>query len=123
MENPDSYVHVHQHRTPEQSRAIRKKILFVTLILSVITVVEVAIGIKYSKLEHAGTSGWEVVKWMYIILTMVKAGYIVLVFMHLGDERKNLKFTILLPPVLIIFFIFIMIFEGSEIIQYLIDIF
>lgn len=123
MENPDSYVHQHQARTPEESKAIRKKILFVTLLLSIITIVEVAIGIKYSKLEHAGTSGWEIVKWMYIILTLVKAGYIVLVFMHLGDERKNLKLTILLPPVLIIFFIFIMIFEGKEIIQYLLDLF
>ena len=32
---------------------------------------------------------------IFIILTLVKAGYIVMVFMHLGDEQKSLKWTII----------------------------
>ena len=34
---------------------------------------------------------------IFIILTIIKAAYIVMTFMHLGDERKNLRWTILLP--------------------------
>ena len=34
------------------------------------------------------------IKWAFIILTLVKAGYIVLSFMHLGDERKNFRYMI-----------------------------
>ena len=35
-------------------------------------------------------------------MTLVKAGYIVLVFMHLGDERRNLKRAVIAPYVLFI---------------------
>jgi cytochrome c oxidase subunit 4 len=111
------YSHAHGVRTPEQSRAVRKKIFAVTALLSVITIVEVLIGIYFSK-THVSPGTWTLIKWFYIILTMVKAGYIVLVFMHLGDERKNLKTTILLPMVLIIYFIFICLFEGEHLLQY-----
>lgn len=105
-------------RTPEESRAVRKKILMVTLLLSVITIVEVIIGIYFSK-THVGPGTWTLIKWFYIILTLVKAGYIVMVFMHLGDEAKSLRTTILLPMVLIIYLIFICLFEGDTILQYL----
>jgi cytochrome c oxidase subunit IV len=104
-------------RTPEEDKAVRRKILMVTGLLSVITIVEVLIGIYYSK-THVSPGTWTAIKWFYIILTLVKAGYIVLVFMHLGDERKNLRTTILLPMVLVIYFIFICIFEGEYILQY-----
>ena len=39
---------------------------------------------------------------LVIILTLIKAGFIVYYFMHLGDERKNLRTTILLPIVLLL---------------------
>lgn len=110
------YSHPHT-RTPEESRAVRRKILMVTGLLSLITIVEVLIGIYYSK-THVTPGTWTLIKWFYIILTLVKAGYIVLVFMHLGDERKNLRTTILLPMVLVIYLIFIALFEGDTIIQY-----
>lgn len=107
----------HGHRTPEQSRAVRKKILIVTALLSIITIVEVLIGIYFSK-THVSPGTWTLIKWFYIIMTLVKAGYIVLVFMHLGDEKKGLRVTILLPMVLIFYFIFICLFEGEHLLQY-----
>lgn len=107
----------HGHRTPEQSRAVRKKILIVTGLLSIITIVEVLIGIYFSK-THVSPGTWTLIKWFYIIMTLVKAGYIVLVFMHLGDEKKGLRVTILLPMVLIFYFIFICLFEGEHLLQY-----
>ena len=110
----------HGPRTPEQSRAIRKKILFVTLLLSVITIFEVMVGIFYSQ-SHVSASTWTIIKWMYIVLTLIKAGYIVLVFMHLGDERKSLRTTILLPMVLVVYLIFIALYEGEHLLQYFQD--
>lgn len=104
-------------RTPEEGKKVRNKILGVTALLSVITIVEILIGVYYSK-THVSAGTWQAIKWFYIILTLVKAGYIVLVFMHLGDERKNLRTTVLLPMVLVIYFIFICIFEGDTILQY-----
>jgi cytochrome c oxidase subunit IV len=107
-------------RTPEQTRAIRKKILLVTLLLSAITIFEVVVGIIWSK-SHVGAASttWQIIKYTYIILTLIKAGYIVLVFMHLGDEQKNLRLTILLPMLLVVYLIWIALVEGSNILQYL----
>jgi len=108
------------HRTPEQTRAVRKKILLVTLLLSVITIVEVLVGIKYSKSHVGAESGtWTAIKYMYIVLTLVKAGYIVIVFMHLGDEKKSLRLTILLPMLFVVYLIWISLYEGGELIAYL----
>ena len=39
---------------------------------------------------------------VFIVLTLVKAGYIVLVFMHLGDEQKSLKWTIIVPAFILV---------------------
>ena len=49
----------------------------------------------------------------FITLTIVKAYYIVFYFMHMKFEAVPLKFSILLPFVLIIYLIFIAIYEGS----------
>ena len=58
-------------------------------------------------------------KWLRIIvfiaLTIVKAYYIVAEFMHLGHEKKSLKMSIVLPMLFVVFFIFIMIFQGGAI--------
>ena len=49
-------------------------------------------------------------------MTMIKAAYIVLVFMHLGDEKKSLKWVILGPYILfIVYLIFIGLTESSYI--------
>jgi cytochrome c oxidase subunit 4 len=48
-----------------------------------------------------------------LTLMMVKAGGIVLIFMHMGWERRALKFAILLPPIAIMVFIALMSIEGN----------
>ena len=51
---------------------------------------------------------------VFIILTIIKAAYIVMTFMHLGDERKNLRWTILLPAfILVPYLLFILISEAG----------
>ena len=105
----DSYA-LNAHHSEEEGVKIRKKILFVTVLLTLITAVEVAMGIIFKRAE---TFTWETIKWSFIILTLVKAGYIVMIFMHLGDERKNLRNTILIPYIVfIIYLIFIALTEA-----------
>ena len=103
----------------EHGIAIRKKITKVTIILTIITIVEVAVGIVLSRTVLGGESwSWLGIKLFYIILTIIKACYIVLVFKHLGDERKNFKWMILGPYILfILYLLFICITESSYILD------
>ncbi len=97
------------HHSEETGKKLRKKIWFVTVILTLITAVEVAIGASI----HQDSSYWPVVKVFFIVLTLVKAAYIVLVFMHLGDERKILKYIVLIPYfIFALYLIAILIYEG-----------
>ena len=99
----------------EAGRKIRKNIIKVTLLLTVITAVEVAVGVAYGRGSVSDTT-WFWIKLFYIILTLVKAGYIVMSFMHLGDERKNARNVILYPYALFIcYLIFIALTESSYI--------
>ena len=106
---------LHAHHSEEEGRKIRKKILVTTLILTVLTAVEVGLGIVFGKsIVGADSVTWQSVKIAFIVMTLVKAGYIVLVFMHLGDERKSLKWTILAPYALfILYLIFIALTEST----------
>ena len=100
---------LHTHHSEDQGKAIRKKIWFVTALLTAITIVEVALGsfIKQS------SDAWPFVKWSFIIMTLFKAGFIVLVFMHLGVEKKTLRYVILVPYILFLaYLIFIALWEA-----------
>ncbi|MCB0761531.1 MAG: cytochrome C oxidase subunit IV family protein [Flavobacteriales bacterium] len=103
------------HHSEEDGVKIRKKIVFVTLLLTAITFVEVMMGVF---IKRADTIGWEMTKWAFILLTMVKAGYIVMTFMHLGDERKNLRNFIIIPYfIFILYLIFIGLTEGNSVLD------
>lgn len=97
------------HHSEEQGKKIRKKIWQVTALLTLITIVEVALG-AYIK---QGSGAWPFVKWSFIAMTILKAGYIVAVFMHLGDEKKSLKQMIIVPYALFaLYLIFIALWEA-----------
>ena len=105
----DSYA-PNAHHSEEEGAKIRKNIWKVTGILTLLTTVEVLMGIYFKRSE---TFTWAMIKWTFIILTVVKAAYIVLVFMHLGDERSNLKKVVIAPYMLFIgYLLFIAISEG-----------
>ena len=100
------------HHSEEAGVKIRKTIWKVTALLTLITAVEVIFGM----LIKQDSGAWPYVKWGFIILTIVKAAYIVLVFMHLGEERKGLKYVILIPYFIFMFyFIFILLWEGTAV--------
>lgn len=113
MERDDIYEYsLDTHHSEEQGKKIRRKIWLVTAILTAITAFEVAVGASI----HQDSPSWHIVKWIFIGLTLLKAGYIVMVFMHLGDERKALKWVILAPYALfIIYLIFIAITEANAV--------
>jgi cytochrome c oxidase subunit 4 len=104
----DSYP-VQANHSEEAGVAIRKKIVFVTILLTVVTIIEVALGIFIKQ----GTTLWPVVKWSFVVMTLIKAGYIVAVFMHLGDERKSMRYTIILPYGLFILYLLYIAFTES----------
>jgi len=53
-------------------------------------------------------------RWGLIITFMLlKAGLIVAVFMHMAWERLALMYAILVPPVLVLVFVGIMVFESN----------
>lgn len=53
-------------------------------------------------------------RWTLILLFMIlKAGLIVAVFMHMAWERLALIYAILLPPILVLVFVGIMVFESE----------
>ena len=103
---------LHAHHNEEQGRLLRKKIYFVTILLTAVTLLEVAFG-AYMKPR---SGAWPFVKWSFVALTLLKAGYIVMIFMHLGDEKKGLRYVILVPYFLfMLYLIFIALWEALEI--------
>ena len=53
-------------------------------------------------------------RWSLILLFMIlKAGLIVAFFMHMRWERLALMYAILVPPVLVMVFVFLMTFEAD----------
>jgi len=60
-------------------------------------------------LNFQGYLRWSLI----LIFMMLKAGYIVAVFMHIKWERWALSFAILLPPTLLLVFVAIMAIESD----------
>ncbi|MEC8610697.1 MAG: cytochrome C oxidase subunit IV family protein [Bacteroidota bacterium] len=86
-------------------------------LLLIVTAIEVILGIiKPSVLIDNSFLGTSLLNLVFIILTIIKAAYIVMEFMHLGHEVKGLKWTILLPAVVLIpYLLFILLVEGNYI--------
>ena len=99
------------HHSEEEGRKMRRKIWLVTLLLAVVTTIEVALGAYWKEWMP---DSWNLVKWTFVVLTLVKATYIVMSFMHLGDERRNIRAIILLPYALfILYLLFIAVWESN----------
>ena len=98
----------HDDINSAESKAQVKKIWRVFWLLLVVTVVEVVIGMK---LSHSWPKG--IIISIFLGLTLLKAGYIVAIFMHLGDEFKGFIVTVLVPLFLFVWFIIAFLADGS----------
>ena len=92
-----------------------RQIWVVFWILLILTTVEVLLGIfKPSFMLDTKVIGVSLINHTFIILTLVKAYYIVGTFMHLGHETKPLQISIVAPMwVLIPYLLFILLAEAS----------
>ncbi|MDN3708088.1 cytochrome C oxidase subunit IV family protein [Myroides ceti] len=72
-----------------------KRIWTVFVILSLITIVEVVLGIfKPDFLFHPTFLHLSLLNWIFILLTIWKAYYIMWAFMHLEGEKANFRWSI-----------------------------
>ena len=87
-------------------------------LLSFITVIELVLGFGLAKQWYGDpeTSHTAIlfVKGVICILSFAKAFYIVSVFMHLGDELRNMIMTIVVPLCLFIWFIAAFLWDGTS---------
>ena len=100
------------HHEPGGNEVV-KKIIKTTVILSVITVIELGLGLAMYAFPMADALKL-FLKGAIVILSLAKAFYIVGVFMHLGDEIKNLIMTIVVPLLLFIWFIAAFLWDGAS---------
>lgn len=91
----------------------RKEIYRVTIILSVLTGLELGLGFSmmhmpYESLERHFFKG------AILILMLAKAFYIVGYFMHLKHEIRNMVLTIVVPLFLFVWFIIAFLSDGNS---------
>ncbi len=96
-----------------------KRIWTVFGILSLITTVEVAFGIiRPDALYMHNFLTMSLLNWLFIILTLVKAYYIVWAFMHMEGEKKALRSAVVYPLIfLVCYLLFILLTEGDYIFE------
>ncbi len=75
------------------------------IILTLLTIAEFAIAFTVEK----GTFR----NWTFIVMTILKAYYIVAFFMHLKFEKVNLIYTILVPLIFLVYLLVLMFQEGT----------
>jgi len=88
-------------------------------ILSVITAIEVFLGIKKPEFLHLTfILGTNLLNIIFLVLTLVKAYYIAWFFMHLANEKKSLRIAIVWTLVFLIFYLAtLLLIEGGHLEQ------
>ncbi len=94
-----------------------KRIWMVFGLLSVVTTVEVILGIlKPESLHMNNFLSMNLLNWIFIILTIYKAYYIVWAFMHMEGEKSSLRWSVVAPVIfLILYLVFILLVEADYI--------
>lgn len=93
-----------------------QKIWGVLIFLSIVTTIEVVLGIVKPASLMSSFLGMKILNWIFIILTLVKAYYIAWDFMHIRDEKGSFKGSIVLPLLILIpYLAFILIVEADYI--------
>ncbi|MAH82276.1 MAG: hypothetical protein CMC21_03380 [Flavobacteriaceae bacterium] len=97
-------------------RSNQQKIWGVLIFLSIVTTIEVILGIVKPQILMIPFMRVKLLNWIFIVLTLVKAYYIAWDFMHIRDEKSGLQNAIVLPLIILIpYLIFIILHEGNYI--------
>ncbi len=96
-----------------------KRIWFVFGLLSAVTIVEVFLGIvKPDALHLNHFLGMNLLNWIFYILTIFKAYYIVWAFMHMEGEKSSLRTAVVAPVIfLVLYLLFILLTEAIYIFE------
>jgi cytochrome c oxidase subunit IV len=112
MEHHTQSTEVTFHHEPSEGT---KRIWRTFWILLIITVIELSLGLTMYLLHNNLTTGLVLfIKGVIVILSLAKAFYIVSIFMHLGDELRNMIMTIIVPLTLFIWFIGAFLWDGNS---------
>jgi cytochrome c oxidase subunit IV len=84
-----------------------------TIILSVLTLIELSLGLLMYATDFPHWADM-FIKGVIVILTLAKAFYIISIFMHLGDEIRNMIMTLAMPILLFVWFIAAFLWDGSS---------
>lgn len=104
------------HHSEEEGKIKRRKLWNVFWIMLAVTIIELAIGFKAASLGllNDDRTSSVILKFIFISLTILKAYFIVLSFMHLGDEKKSMKYSVLAPYTLfILYLVYIIVGEAN----------
>ena len=93
-----------------------QKIWGVLIFLSIVTAIEVALGIVKPEILMNYFLSMKLINWIFVILTLVKAYYITWDFMHMRDEKFGLQVSVVITLIFLIAYeAFIFLVEGNYI--------
>lgn len=109
------------HTEHDHHESHSKRIWFVFIILSVVTLVEVILGIiKPDFLLFNSFVGLSLINWIFIVLTIYKAYYITWAFMHMENETAGLRRAVVWTAIFLIgYLVFIILAEGDYVYEVL----
>jgi cytochrome c oxidase subunit IV len=88
-------------------------------LLSVVTTVEVFLGIQRPDFLFMNNFlSMNLLNWVFIILTLYKAYYIVWAFMHMEGERSSLRWAVVATVIfLVLYLLFILLVEADYVFE------
>jgi cytochrome c oxidase subunit IV len=104
-QSPYTHPDIHTQHDEAAGVTLRKKIWTVFWILFILTAIEFVIAFTVPRGALRNIT--------YILMTLVKAFYIVGSFMHLKDEVKSMVMTILIPLAFVLWLILVLLIEGT----------
>ena len=114
----------HEHKLAIFRGAVKfksnvSKIWGVFIFLSIVTIIEVALGIlRPDFLVDNRFLALKLLNWIFIILTIVKAYYITWDFMHMRDETTGLRRAVIWTSIFLISYLIVLILiEGDYIFE------
>ena len=96
-----------------------KRIWMVFGLLSIVTTVEVALGIiRPDSLYMNNFLGMNLLNWIFIVLTLYKAYYITWAFMHMEGEKSSLRWAVVATVIfLALYLLFILLVEADYVFE------
>ncbi|NNC94802.1 MAG: cytochrome C oxidase subunit IV family protein [Chitinophagales bacterium] len=105
----------HEPMSPEEYKHHVKDVYVTTVILSVITIVEVVLAVFYEKYFIDARDFPRLPLRIFVVLaSIMKAYWIMAVFMHVKHETKGFIYSILIPTLFLVWAIIAFSWEGAS---------